>query len=249
MKLKQHINISRLIGKIDNDFNLSESDWIPRVAAWTIDALSQLNILPMERKRRRLEVSDRLATFPCKINATDIKVFDKNGCEIQPISEYNSCCERGVSRDSSEQEIAVIDDSNTTGRNFMKVVKVQGGNYRRGFVIQGNCIDLNFETDEIIVETYEVATYHDEYYDCEVPYIYDDGLLLEALAWYCLFKYLSRGSHHPIYSLTSPNQVINPYYQWMSLRVKAATSVKHKISKDISGWNNFFYNSTFRPRD
>ena len=39
-----------------------------------------------------------------------------------------------------------------------------------------------FNTDKIIVETLEVATYYDEYYDCEVPYIYDDGLLLEALA-------------------------------------------------------------------
>ena len=35
-----------------------------------------------------------------------------------------------------------------------------------------------------VVETFEVATYHDDYYDCECPYIYDDGLLLEALDWY-----------------------------------------------------------------
>ena len=33
MKIKNQVNIGRLIGKIDNDFNLSESDWIPRVAA------------------------------------------------------------------------------------------------------------------------------------------------------------------------------------------------------------------------
>ncbi len=73
-------------------------------------------------------------------------------------------------------------------------------------------------------------------------------MLLEALAWYCLFKYLSRGSKHPVYSLTSPNSVINPWIQWNNLKVKAANSVKIEISKAGSGWNNFFYNSTFLPR-
>lgn len=51
MKIKQQIKLDRLIGKVDNDFNISESDWIPRVAAWTIDALSQMKLLPMECKK------------------------------------------------------------------------------------------------------------------------------------------------------------------------------------------------------
>ena len=219
MKIKNHINLSRLIGKIDNDFNISESDWIPRVAAWTIDALAQIKCLPMELKRRKLEVNERIAQYPCDMNMESLRVFDENGCEIFPIGVVQTdCCG-----------------------------KVELGN-KKGFVLQGNCIELNFEAKFIEVETYAVATYYDEYYECDVPYIYDDGLLLEALAWYCLFKYLSRGSHHQVYSLTSPNQVINPFIQWNNLRMKAATSVKIKISNDLTGWNNFFFNSTFRPR-
>ena len=61
MKLNNQLTLQRLIGKIDNDFNISESDWIPRVAAWTIDALSQMKALPMERKRTPLGVSNRIA--------------------------------------------------------------------------------------------------------------------------------------------------------------------------------------------
>ena len=82
MKINNQLPLQRLIGKIDNDFNISESDWIPRVAAWTIDALSQMKVLPMEKKKRTLEVSDRLAQFPCQLNATELKVYDSNGCEI-----------------------------------------------------------------------------------------------------------------------------------------------------------------------
>ena len=88
---------------------------------------------------------------------------------------------------------------------------------------------------------------YDDYYDCDVPYVYEDGLLLEALAWYCMFKYLSRGSKHPVYDLKSPSPVTNPWIQWNTLRPKAAASVKGKLGSS-KGWNNFFYNSTFLPR-
>ena len=247
MKLKNQLPLSRLIGKIDNDFNISESDWIPRVAAWTIDALSQMQVLTMERKGRKLEVSNRVAQFPCIINAKELKVYDKHGCEIMELNNDNSC---GCSKSSKTmpQEITVIDDTNKTGINFMTVGTVVASNRNRNFVLDGNNIELNFDTDEIEVESYETATYFDEYYQCQVPYIYDNGLLLEALAWYCLFKYLSRGSKHPVYSLSSPNQVLNPYIQWSILRPKAMASVKIAISRSSDGWNNFFYNSTFLPR-
>lgn len=248
MKLKNQLPIARLIGKIDNDFNISESDWIPRVAAWVTDALSQMQILPMQRKRRKLEVKDRLAKFPCDINATELKVFDKNGCEIPELNKDNSCGCSSI-RNTSPQEIAVIDDTNKTGVNFMTVGTIaMNGNSNRNFVLDGNNIELSFDTDEIEVETYETATYFDDYYQCEVPYIYDNGLLLEALAWYVLFKYLSRGSKHVVYSLTSTNQVLNPFVQWNTLRPKAMASVKIAIRNDNDGWNNFFYNSTFLPR-
>lgn len=248
MKIKNQLPLERLIGKIDNDFNISESDWIPRVAAWVIDALSQMQILPMERKRRKLEVVDRIAQFPCKINATELKVYDKNGCEVKELNKYDSCgC--GTHKSTIPQEIAVIDDTNKTGVNFMTVGTIGSSNYNHNFVLSGNNIELNFDTDEIEVETYETATYFDEYYQCEVPYIYDNGLLLEALAWYVLFKYLSRGSTHQVYSLSSPSQVTNPYIQWNTLRPKAMASVKIAISRSTDGWNNFFYNSTFNPRN
>lgn len=246
MKLKHQLPLQRLIAKIDNDFNISESDWIPRVAAWTIDALSQMQVLPMERKRRTLEVSNRIAQFPCTINATELKIFDKNGCEIPEANSNNSC---GCSsfKKNSPQEIAIIDTTNKTGINFMQVGTVVASN-SHNFVLDGNNIELNFDTDEIEVETYETATYFDDYYQCDVPYIYDNGLLLEALAWYVMFKYLSRGSKHTVYSLTSPNQYLNPFIQWQLLKPKAAASVKIALKKNNEGWNNFFYNSTFLPR-
>ena len=44
MQNKLNTNIERIIAKIDNDFNPDNSDWIPRVGAWTIDAMNMLKI-------------------------------------------------------------------------------------------------------------------------------------------------------------------------------------------------------------
>ena len=246
MKLNNQLTLQRLIGKIDNDFNISESDWIPRVAAWTIDALSQMKVLPMERKRRKLEVSNRIAQFPCTINAEELRVFDSNGVEIPAFNREKDCkCPKSTIHSTGEQ-IAITNPKAPNGWETTQVADIVNPN-GRNFILDGNNIDLSFDTDSITVETFEVATYHDDYYDCECPYIYDDGLLLEALAWYCMLKYLSRGSKHPVYDLKSPSPATNPFIQWNTLRPKAAASVKGKLT-NTEGWNNFFYNSTFLPR-
>lgn len=251
MKVKRLISIQRLIGKVDNDFNISESDWIPRVAAWTIDALSQLKVLPMEKKRRILEVSERIALFPCEITTSELKVYDKYGNEIANGSDSKCGCFKATnsSTGGQEQTIGITNNNAKDWATSTILAKTQVNPEGHMFYLQGNNIELNFDTDKIIVESLEVATYHDEYYDCEVPYIYDNGTLLEALAWYILFKYLSRNGKHPVYSLTSSSPYTNPFAQWNNLKSKAKTSVLNDMSKDTDeDWNNFFYNSTFLPR-
>jgi hypothetical protein len=263
MKVKRLISMQRLVGKVDNDFNISESDWIPRVAAWVIDALSQLKVLPMEKKRRELEVSERIALFPCEITTNDLRVFDKYGNEI--INGADSKCNNVSGGSNSRCGKCGSSTISSTGGQYdtIGVTKVGAKDSAAAtilgtvvsspeghmFYLNGNNIELNFDTDKIIVESYEVATYHDDYYDCEVPYIYDNGTLLEALSWYILFKYLSRGSTHPVYSIKSTSPYTNPFAQWTLLKSKAKTSVLNDMTRSgDEGWNNFFYNSTFLPR-
>ena len=251
MKVKRLISIQRLVGKVDNDFNISESDWIPRVAAWVIDALSQLKILPMEKKRRVLEVSDRIALFPCTITSHELKVYDKYGNEIPNGADDKCGCPASPipSTGGQYQTIGVTDPTARESAAATVLGTVVQSIDGHKFYLQGNNIELNFDTDQIIVDSYEVATYHDDYYDCEVPYIYDDGYLLEALSWYILFKYLSRGSSHPVYSLKTQNAYTNPAAQWNMLKSKAVNSVLKSMARgEDKGWNNFFYNSTFLPR-
>lgn len=273
MKVANQLSLSRLVAKIDNDFNISENDWIPRVAAWTIDGLSQMGCLPLELKQRELEVSNRIAIFPYDIQGPTLKVFDLFGHEIPNIAASNA---KSLSHNmihghthpgtiahvqkhgygcepeyrhlhlQHEENIAVIDPCHKHEHYHIGTIVSPVEN--RNYVLDGRNIELNFDTNAIIVESLEVKTYHDDYYDCDCPYIYDNGLLLEALAWYVLFKYMSRGGKHQVYDLGSTNPVLNPYQQWINLKPKAMASVKISILND-RGWNNFFYNSTFLPRE
>ena len=248
MKVNNQLKLQRLIGKVDNDFNISESDWIPRVAAWVTDALSQMKVLPMVKKRRTLEVSDKIAQFPCMLNTEEIVVLDSNGVEIPYYDKNKDCCENKANNSSTGELIGVANTAPYNGWETTVPAKIVNGS-NKNYVLDGNNIILNFDTDSIIVESYEVATYHDDYYDCECPYIYNNGLLLEALSWYILYKYLSRGSSHQVYSIKSNNQALNPYLQWINLKGPASISVAKDINKNTDGWNNFFYNSTFLPRN
>lgn len=85
-------NVERIIAKIDNDFNPDGSDWIPRVVAWTIDAMSQLDALREVPKKRKLTVVDKIARSACPIVGKGLKVYDENGCEIKEVNSVNGGC-------------------------------------------------------------------------------------------------------------------------------------------------------------
>lgn len=246
MKNNQLLNIERLLGKIDNDFNIDNSDWIPRVAAWVIDALSQLKCLPKEVRERELPVEGRIAIIPCTINLDSLKVFDEYGCEI-PRATTQSCCGRNQRVITEQIGVSQVSDDERERVIVANIINPTGKNY----VITGcDKIELNFDANYITIKSEEVKQYHSELYNCDVPYIFDDGILLEALEFYCLYKMLGRGYKHQVYSLNG-NEATNPYIQWKLLKDNAIASVTIKLRRlyGKDGWNNFFFNSTFLPRN
>ena len=126
MKTKRLLSLERIIGKIDNDFNIDNSDWIPRAGAWVIDALSQLKVLPMEIKKRELDVIDRIAMFPCALNLKSLKVYDSNGCQIPELTKGSRT---SIAR--SNEYIGVSEQSNDPRYRTVaaQVVQSCGKNY------------------------------------------------------------------------------------------------------------------------
>ena len=266
-------NVEHIIAKIDNDFNPDNSDWIPRVGAWCIDAMSQLDVLRTKRKKKKLTVKDRIAYSKCPINNADIKVYDNNGCEIKEADE-NSCCNNSPSTGEETTAIASVTpdtvDVVNTGKpqHIANIADTVNDKYpyrynvrhisadanvckERNYVLADcNKIEINFDADYIYVETEYIETVCSDSYNCELPVIPNNGLLIEAIAYYCMYKMLCRGYKHPVFNLNASQYGTNPYYMWNQLKDEAKRSVIAGVVNDADAdlfRSNLFVN-TFDPR-
>ena len=273
-------NVERIIAKIDNDFNPDNSDWIPRVGAWCIDAMSQLDVLRTKRKKRKLTVKDRIAYSDCPINNSDIKVYDSNGCEIKKADE-SQCCDNSPSTgdsasgtsgtiaeltpdtvdivntgqaDSANHVVAETENDKYPFRyNIHHYVLGAGNTQERNYVlVDCNKIEINFDADYIYVETEYVETVCSDLFNCELPVIPNNGLLIEAIAYYCIYKMLCRGYVHKIFNLHNSNGGTNPFIIWNELKEQAKRSVINNqidTEENISKlFRNNFYINTYDPR-
>ena len=264
-------NIERIIAKIDNDFNPDNSDWIPRVGAWCIDAMGMMDALRTEKKRKRLTVNERIAYSECELDKYNLKVYDVNGCEIKEANVI-SCCScpfTGEVTESVEVTPNTVDlEYSTEGNRYdfnVHAETVQTKDYpsryniyeqrnykpcnRNYVLIDKNKIELNFDTECIIIEQNMVVTHKSNFYGCELPVIPNNALLIEALVYYCMYKMLCRGYKHPVFNLHASQYGTNPKYEFEQLKEKAKRSVIINAQGDINDidlWWSAFYLQTFK---
>lgn len=272
-------NIERIIAKIDNDFNPDNSDWIPRVGAWCIDAMGQIDVLRTKRTKKKLTVKDRIAYSSCPIESDGLKVYDSNGCEIKKSGETSSCCGDASSTGDEERSTSVISEVTPNTISSVNTGKKNAGNtyvqtvndkypYRYNVyneylvgnvcpktyvLIDCNKIELseNANDEYIYVETESVETNCDNTYGCELPVIPNNAVLIEAIVYYCIYKMLCRGYKHPVMNLAASQYGTNPYYMWMQLKEEARRSVLNDgIDEDCTSlFRSNFFINTFDPRN
>lgn len=266
------VGIERIIAKIDNDFNLDNSDWIPRVGAWCIDAMSQLDVLHKVKRKRELIVSNRIAVSPCDIIDDDLEVYDENGCKVSRLGDNCECSFTGDSKinksvdcntngaktleigneshDSYETIAITLNDKypyeNTKVVTRKIPAQIAGDGNRNYVKLNNRQLELNFDTNSITIVNKEIETKYSDVYKIELPVIPDNGILLEALAYYCMYKFLCRGYKHPVFNLSASQYGTNPYYEWMQLKDKAKRSVLNDgIDFDNASFQSYFFDSTF----
>lgn len=259
---QSNVGIERIIAKIDNDFNPDTSDWIPRVAAWTIDALGMIDAIQTIRKQRKLRVVERIAYSDCNINDNNLKVYDSNGCEVPKTEKglSQSCTSTGCLKQSditgsaktteltktlsiSKSEAAkaldysvFIETTKNSEVPSHAVINGKIGDYnndRNYVIIDSNKLELNFDDTYVIIESEEVQTCKSEIYNCELPVIPNNNLLFEYLVSWCMYKMLCRGYKHPVLNLRDNNAATNPYFAYMYFKDKAKTSLISDAQKDF----------------
>ena len=190
----QSTNIEHIIAKLDNDFNIDHSDYIPRVAAWVIEALSILKCNITETKKIKIKVNDRIACFD-GIDTKYMKVYDSNGCELESMEDITknagSCskCDSSTGEDSQsnmivrDEQIAIPIDSSKYPTEYVttsRLKAIKGINNNRYYVLlSNNKLELNYDADCIFIKYKGVKTYYSDMYGCELPVIPNNGLLIE----------------------------------------------------------------------
>ena len=276
MQNNVNTNIERIIAKIDNDFNPDNSDWIPRVGAWCIDAMSMIGCLCTERKKETIIVNNRIAQSNCPINNHNLKVYDNNGCEIKNVQQLASkCCNSftGEIQQSITTEIStstsvynanqplnnapdyVIAETTNIDKSWPGRYNVKEYNFGQSIkdknyvIIDNNKIELNFDTDCITIE-YDTIKIEPTSLGYELPVIPNNGILIEALVYFCIYKMLCRGYKHPVLNLSASQYGTNPYYIWNELKEQARISIINQSTENIDTriMRDNFYINTFDPK-
>ena len=277
---KDVTNIDRIIAKIDNDFNPDNSDWIPRVGAWVHDGLGLLNISMTKKVKERFVVKDRIAYNKCEFkgdikvfdeNGCEIKEYDgvstdccmSHSIGVVPRASIATITENGSGTSSIVENDNPVDTPDNVidypggGKDYTskKIVEVwenkKGNACNRNYVlIDCKSIELNFDTDSIIVEYDKQKECHSNIYNCDFPEIPNNAKVIEFLAYWCIYKMLLRGYKHPVMNLHASQYGTNPYYIAMNMKDEAARSaIIQGIDEDLTRlWRSAFFIGTFDPK-
>lgn len=273
-RVADNVSIERIIAKIDNDFNPDNTDWIPRVAAWVTDALLQLDVNLTKRKRISLPIRNRIGIS--QYNLRNAIIYDKCGNRISEATANASDCpcngtpstgdlEQTTTASATDTSETICNEDANDAPNQMVSQQIAPNRYniyefelgcdkQRNYVlIDDTKIELNFDTDCIQLEYDFIETQESELYGCELPMIPNDGVLIEALTYFCMYKMLTRGYKHPVMNLAASQYGTNPYYIWLQMKEQAKRSIINRnFDRDMDDNSRMFrsalYIDTFDPK-
>ena len=273
-RVADNVSIERIIAKIDNDFNPDNTDWIPRVAAWVTDALLQLDVNLTKRKRISLPIRNRIGIS--QYNLRNAIIYDKCGNRISEATANASNCpcngspstgdlEQTTTASATDTSETICNEDANDAPNQMVSQQIAPNRYniyefelgcdkQRNYVlIDDTKIELNFDTDCIQLEYDFIETQESELYGCELPMIPNDGVLIEALTYFCMYKMLTRGYKHPVMNLAASQYGTNPYYIWLQMKEQAKRSIINRnFDRDMDDSSRMFrsalYIDTFDPK-
>ena len=273
-RVEDNISIERIIAKIDNDFNPDNTDWIPRVAAWVTDALLQLDVNLTKRKRISLPIRNRIGIS--QYNLRNAIIYDKCGNRIKEATANASDCpcngspstgdlEQTTTASATDTSETICNEDANNAPDQMVSEQIAPNRYniyefelgcdkQRNYVlIDDTKIELNFDTDCIQLEYDFIETQESELYGCELPMIPNDGVLIEALTYFCMYKMLTRGYKHPVMNLAASQYGTNPYYIWLQMKEQAKRSIINRnFDRDMDDNSRMFrsalYIDTFDPK-
>lgn len=247
-----YISSSVIIERIFDEYNIQSSDFVTRLAKWTLNVLREVNVKQLYRLTNIIsEIDDYKCQLPefvnrvygIKINGVEAELDISNETVKQRYSNTPNLIVSfsGEIFPSNDNDIYTMIENDNTIIGLEELSKLKYWNFKKTeykFSIRNGWIhtDVKEGTCEILAGSipYEYNTELDILF----PIIPDDENLINAIIQYSLKNMLMRGYKHSILSLEKNNEFVNPAIAYETFKRKArnscnslSVSAKNKLSE------------------
>lgn len=208
MSTLKTVSYKQVLSKVDRDFGISPMNWKSMGIEWIGDALSAIgHSCDTELISCIVKVTNHRAPFPC--NLATLLGIEYHGYKL-PLSGTHKASDQAsvmVTQDPYNYSMQGFNYTNNTPlllyANLQTLPSSVGNQY---YMLNPDYIITSFESDTIVVH-YEGFVLDDEGY----PKIPDSIEHKEALSWYILYKWLSRGNKHNTWGIKDAFQMWEKY--------------------------------------
>lgn len=208
MSTLKTVSYKQVLSKVDRDFGISPMNWKSMGIEWIGDALSAIgHSCDTELISCIVKVTNHRAPFPC--NLATLLGIEYHGYKL-PLSGTHKASDQAsvmVTQDPYNYSMQGFNYTNNTPlllyANLQTLPSSVGNQY---YMLNPDYIITSFESDTIVVH-YEGFVLDDEGY----PKIPDSIEHKEALSWYILYKWLSRGNKHNTWGIKDAFEMWEKY--------------------------------------
>lgn len=219
----------QVITKVQRDFNLAGSSWIPAAIEWIGEALAETGThAHLERVSCRLKAVNHRIPLPCNHESTLAVEYmganlNKGGSLRYGKFANDHLIVDGYNRDA----FPLVDlDTNEVVNQRILPGAISSGEY---YLENPDYIITSFECGEIILHYQGYKLDADGF-----PAVPDSAEHREALAFYILYKYLSRGNKHTTWNVSDARA------EWIRFKCKAQNAFKMPDIQDLERFTNMW---------
>lgn len=217
----------QVITRVQRDFNLTGTNWIPAAIEWIGEALCEIGThAHLERLSCELEVVSHRTPLPCNHESTLAVEFEntnlqKSGSIRYGKSEKFPLNNNGFNGDS----FPLVIDNQMVNQD----VKLVNSSYGQYYMENPDYIITSFETGTIVLH-YQGYKLDEEGF----PAVPDSVEHREALSFYILYKYLSRGNQHKVWDIAKA------YEMWVKYKGKASNRARYPDIQSMERFTNMW---------
>lgn len=219
----------QVVTRVQRDFNLTGSNWIPAAIEWIGEGLAEIGThAHLERLSCRLTSHNHRIPLPCNHESTLAVEYHGINLNKGGTLRYGKFPNSDPTQRGYDKEAFPLVDLDTHEIEYQQTLPDFCAE-REYYLENPDYIITSFECGEIILH-YQGYKLDEEGF----PVVPDSPEHREALAFYILYKYLSRGNKHTVWNVGDARN------EWIRYKCKAQNAFKMPDIQDLQRFTNMW---------